>query len=265
MNNSKAPFKDVNNLLEIIVSEAEGILGEDVIGIYLYGSLVWGGFNRARSDIDLLVVLKTDVSDEQFQHLDQMHRGLSIKFPTWNDRIEIAYVSLYNLNHSKTAIGKIAVISPGEPFNIKNVGKEWLINYYLIQTKSIVLLGVDPKTIIEPISKEEFIANVKEQTIEWRDWIGQTKRSIGYQYYAVLTICRAFYVLNLGKQPSKYTAAKWMLKQFPQWKELIERALLSLAQNHTDITGVHDPQLTYKNVYTFVNEVIDLIEHENGN
>jgi predicted nucleotidyltransferase len=260
MDKNTIPFKDINDLLSTLVSKVSTILSDNLVGIYVYGSLVEGDFNYERSDIDLLVAVKEDITDEQFVSLDKMHSDMVDQYPAWDDRIEIAYVSLYNLKHFKTSLGKIAVISPGEPFNIKDAGKDWLINYYLIQGKSIILYGPSPQTIIEPISKDEFITSVKEQALEWKNRVVETKSSVGYQHYAVLTMCRAFYTLTFGKQPSKLMAGTWMFEKSEKWRDLIDRSLLSLSQTASTLTKNNDPQVTYFEVYDFVNEILELID-----
>lgn len=254
--------QDVNELLKTLVSMANSILDTDLIGIYVYGSLVWGDFNHEHSDVDVMMAIRKEISSEQFQNLEEMHTALIVQFPAWHDRIEIAYVSIDLLKHFKHSTGKIAVISPGEPFNIKEAGKDWLINYYLIQNNSITLYGPKPQDIIEPISDIEFLHNVKAQAIEWKEWVVHTKDSIGFQYYAVLTICRAFYVLNIGKQPSKKVAGKWMLEKFPKWHDLIVNAL----SFHDGICIINQDEAhaNYAQVYDFVNEIIDLIQNDDG-
>jgi predicted nucleotidyltransferase len=249
-------FDDINHLLEESVSGLKNILSDNLIGIYLYGSLVWGDFDHAASDIDILVALKDDITNENFKELDKFHALLVKHSPFWNDRIEVAYISLNVLKNFKSQVGKVAVISPGEPFNIKKPGKDWLVNYYLLQNSSIILYGPDPKLIIAPISKAEFICYVKDQALEWKNWIVHTKNSVGYQYYAVLTICRALYVVHNGEQVSKLKAGEWMIKKFPKWKDLINRAI---TRNQVNIVEEYEAHSIYKEVHAFVNDIIDLI------
>lgn len=99
------------------------------------------------------------------------------------------------------------------------------MNFYFVQEKCITLFGHDPRTIIEPTTKDEFLVAVKNQALEWRDWVTQTRDSLGFQFYAVLTIYRALYALKHGDQVSKTMAAQWAKKAYPQWAGLIEDAL----------------------------------------
>jgi hypothetical protein len=64
---------------------------------------------------------------------------------------------------------QIANISPGEPFHRRESSLEWLIDWYVVREKGIALFGPSPKSIIEPISKDEFIRSVKANAKAWRD------------------------------------------------------------------------------------------------
>ena len=48
---------DTEELLNRFISESKRIIGDDLAGIYLHGSLAMGCFNPDRSDIDLIVVI----------------------------------------------------------------------------------------------------------------------------------------------------------------------------------------------------------------
>ena len=198
---------EIKNIQDWLKSSLQLILKTKLVGIYLYGSLISGDFDYNCSDIDLLVATEADINETEFSKLNDMHANLIKKFENWNDRIEIAYISIQALKTFKTQKYQIAIISPGEPFNIKEAGTDWLINWYLIREKSATLIGRNPRSFIEDITKDEYLLAVKNQALEWYDWITYTKESRPYQAYAVLTICRAFYALDKGEQVSKKQAA----------------------------------------------------------
>lgn len=216
----------VNALLEVLQKRLKEYFKDDLKGVYIYGSLATGNFNDDTSDVDLLIALKSEVSHQDFAYLNRFHQEIIQAFPTWENRIEIGYASLTALQNYRSQQEKIAIISPGEPFNIKTMGWDWLLNFYSMQYNCIVLWGKLPSDFIAPISQDEFLETVKKQALEWIHWIDQTKESIAYQYYAVLTLCRAFYAVSKGNQASKKSAAAFTKSKLPQWKELIDRALL---------------------------------------
>lgn len=253
--------KQVNELTHYLMAELQTVLGEKLIGVYVYGSLVSGEFDENISDIDLLVVTDFDLDENDFSKLNEMHTRIIKEFKMWHDRLEIAYISKQVLGSFKHKQGKIAVISPGESFNIKEAIIDWLMNWYLIQENSLILFGPDPRTLIEHISKNEFLEVVKTHALNWREWVEQTKNSQQFQSYAILTICRSLYSFHIpaGHHISKKAAAKWAQERFPEWNFLVEQALKWRSDApHNSV----DSLTTYPQVQKFINEMLDrLIEN----
>lgn len=53
------------NILNGITDQAKEIFGEELVGIYLHGSMAMGCFQPQKSDIDLLIVIRNNISDSQ--------------------------------------------------------------------------------------------------------------------------------------------------------------------------------------------------------
>jgi len=68
------------------------ILGNQFIGMYLYGSLASGGFNPETSDIDFLVVTSDELSSERIDALENMHASLAVSGLKWAAKLEGAYI-----------------------------------------------------------------------------------------------------------------------------------------------------------------------------
>ena len=68
-----AEFPEVSPVLNLLIDGLKSALNEQLIGIYLYGSLVTGDFDPAISDIDLVVVLTCELDHDRFSLLHQMH------------------------------------------------------------------------------------------------------------------------------------------------------------------------------------------------
>lgn len=124
------PYADINELLERLFSEVQKILGEKLAGFYLYGSLVTGDFEKESSDIDVLAATSSDLDEKEFEALQTMHTDFAHNNKQWEGRIEVQYLSLAALKTFKSQASKMAVISPGEPFHLKEAGKDWTINWY---------------------------------------------------------------------------------------------------------------------------------------
>jgi len=219
------PYADINELLELLLSSMQKILGEKLLGLYLYGSLVIGDFDPTISDIDLVAALASDLDDKEFEELQKMHVDFAYQHKEWDDRIEVCYLSIADLQTVKTGTSQVTNISPGEPFHKRETSIEWLISWYVVRETSITLFGPSPKTIIEPISKDEFIQTIRAHAKAWDEWIYDMHNRKS-QAYAILTMCRALYTLKYGEQVSKKQAALWAEKEFPEWASIIESALL---------------------------------------
>jgi hypothetical protein len=217
-------YADVNDMLDYLRSGLQAALKEKLVGVYLYGSLVWGDFDRASSDIDLVVATASDIDAQEFSSLDAMQHGFVDAYPYWDRRLEIAYVSTATLQTFKSRASTIAVISPGEPFHFKQTDPGWLMNWYMVQEQGRVLFGPAPTTLIDPISPQEFIQTVKRHAVRWSEWINDSHNRPS-QAYAILTMCRALYTCTHGVQVSKRKAAEWAAQQLPEWSGLIGNAL----------------------------------------
>ena len=236
-------------VIHALKTQLSALLGTELVGIYVYGSLVWGDFDPDVSDIDTLVVLTSDVNETLFQQLDAVHQTLEAQFPDWAGRIEIAYISVIALQTFKTLRSPISVISPGELFNTKDAGLDWLINWYTIRAQSVVVYGPVAQTIIPDISVEEFRTAVRNQIDEWVDWVTHSRDSRPSQAYVILTMCRALYAVQSGLQTSKTQAAAWAMLHHPTQAERIAKALRWRIQHREP---VKNPALTYPDAVAMV-------------
>src|SRR5450756_1549996 len=117
MNRDERPAAD---FVAALVSEIQGVLGDDLVGLYLYGSSVTGGFDPGVSDIDLVAVTSPEVGALDLAGFEQMQHAFVSRYPEWGDRLEIVYVGRATLQSFRTSPGSLAVISPGEPFHVRD-------------------------------------------------------------------------------------------------------------------------------------------------
>lgn len=246
---------EIEALLGRLTDEIRRSLDGSLVGLYVYGSLVTGDFDKDRSDIDLLAVVDTDLGGDTFDRLDRMHKRFVQDHPAWEDRIEVAYVPSGALWNFKTRTGRIAVISPGEPFHLKTAGKDWLINWYMVREVGVTLCGPPSRALIPEISHAEFVEAVREQAEAWKEWVFRM-RTPGAQCYAVLTLCRALYTNTHGRQASKKQAALWAEDCLPQWTPLIQQSLDWLSGQGE---GETDDEAGLQETVRFVHDVANRI------
>jgi predicted nucleotidyltransferase len=229
----------LGSLLETLVSDIRAVLGADLVGIYLYGSSVSGGFDLGVSDLDLVAVTTSEVAGIDLAGLDRMQLDFVGRHPAWSDRIEIIYIGWTTLKSFRTNVGSLAVISPGEPFHVVTGVVEWLQNWYLVRETGVTLYGAAASDVVPPIARAEFLAGL---TL-YADWLRNRSYDDlgpGSLAYAVLSLCRAFRTVRTGIHGSKQEAAAWARERMPEWASLIDVALRCRLSR--GMTGFDDKQ-----------------------
>ncbi len=253
-------FPRVNALLEWLLPAWQATLADNLIGVYLHGSLVSGDYDDALSDIDLVTVLERDPTEADIERLRPLHADLVARFPHWDDRVEVAYISRRALGVFQTEVSPIGIISPGEPLHRVQAGIDWLMNWYRIREGGVILLGPSPADFIPPISFADYVACVRDHLLGWRGYNPPVDTHHGSLAYVVLTMCRGLRTVQEGVAGSKVQAAAWAKAAFPEWAGLIEQALVWRSRMHE--YGVY-ANLPVEDVARFVAFVLGQIEGMN--
>ena len=228
--------------------------GSALVGLYLCGSLATGDFDERMSDIDLLVVLSTEMSPDLAADLERMHREFADANPIWRSRIEVIYVSVMDLASLRERPTRVHVISAGEPFEVLSAGSEWIITWYPARHGGIALIGPPVTEVVPDTSFEEYAAAVRSYMHRFSERITDDATP-GAQAYAVLTMCRGLYTCVHGKPVSKLKAAAWAQRAFPEWAGLIRRAI-SWREHQWEVPQANGGA-TVSTVRRFVTEIGD--------
>jgi predicted nucleotidyltransferase len=231
------PYKDINALLLFMLTKIQAILGDQLAGFYLYGSLSSGDFDPTSSDVDFLVVTREDMSEEIFESLRDMHAIIATSNLPYANYIEGSYIPLKALQRYDPHDAHHPTIGIDWPFRVAFHGSNWILERYILREHGVIVYGPSPQTLIDPVTPEEMRIAVCEQLknfwsaqLDKPEWL----RTRDYQAFAVLTLCRALYTLHHGTVCSKPQAALWAQETYPQWKPIIERSLLWRTQHEED-------------------------------
>lgn len=221
-------YKDVNEVLHSLTTEIIPILGDNLVGVYLTGSLSYGDFNPENSDIDLLVILRNPDSQEKLEALKQMHLNMEKGYKKWAKRIECSYVPLDILQERLPPKTPRPYIGEGIFYSEAPYGNEWIINQYLLYKHGISLIGPDFKTLTQSVHIEDVRdACIRDLFEEWRPKITDPTylKNSHYQAYVVLTLCRILYTVMCHSTATRKASALWVKCEFsPQWSHLIQTA-----------------------------------------
>jgi len=220
------PTRAVRGTLRRLTRALDAILGANLLGVYVYGSLTQRAFAPARSDIDCIVVVRRDLTRAQLQKL-RLWLAESALVDPWISRLQMQLLLKGRLLRRDTRgyLYQFGALwrsgSDGNPIIWMNV-----------LSSGLTLRGPPPATFLPPITSEMlYKALVRELAYlrkeianpasKWRD-----KRF--YRAYAILTLCRILYSHRFGDVGSKPRAAQWALRKLPtRWHSLIRSAIQS--------------------------------------
>lgn len=220
------PYQDINDVLVLLSQDTQEILGDNLVGLYLTGSLTYGDFNLESSDIDFLTVLKKELLLDKLEEIRTMHKKIAEAFPKWSHRIEGSYITEAMLNEKGVPKNPRPYVNE-DNIRLCEYGNEWMLNLYVLYENGIALYGPDPKDYFKPVSIEKVReASKKDLLEEWEPKLNDEAffKNTHYKAYLILTLCRILHRAHSTEVASKKVASTWAKKEYPQWKELIETA-----------------------------------------
>jgi len=226
MTSDLTPYEGVNAIVRDLAARSRETLGDELVALYLHGSLATGAFDPLRSDIDFIAVVARALSDAAIEALRALHRALLREGAPWSRRLEGSFVPAAFLRSTEPPPEPRPYIN-GESFRMARYGYEWVLERHLMVERAIVVMGPPPTHFIDPVLPEEIVAaNRAILTGDWAPMLDDAARleDAEYQAYAVLTMCRCLYLAAHGAVASKPEAARWAKARYPQWRALIERA-----------------------------------------
>ena len=238
MQKTFTPYPEVNTVLDVLVPEVQSILGSQFVGMYLYGSLAYGGFD-VDSDVDFVVVTQDELSEACFSALRDMHARVA-KINSWcATQLEGSYTPKHALRTFNPERILYLHIDRGGDLGLyamkvedEHVSHAWWGGWVLLRSVlleyGVTLAGPAPAAFINPVPPEELKqANLASLYGWFEDFLGNPAEleNAGYQSYTVLTMCRILYTHERSVIFSKQVAAQWAQERLGEpWNSLIERA-----------------------------------------
>lgn len=222
-------YPAIDQTLAALLSSSRTLLGDDLFGMYLSGSLASGGFDPETSDIDFVVVTGADPRSLQAE-LGALNRRIQAACPPWAAKLEGSFLPRHVFDDFNPAAAMFPTIGMGGWYGLDHKGIEHALQRFTLREHGIALAGPAPKTFIAPVGPEALKAETLDVLHGW--WQSQLDDPVrlqrrGYQAYAVLTLCRMLYTLETGGVASKPAAARWARPRLAEpWQGLIDRALV---------------------------------------
>jgi predicted nucleotidyltransferase len=224
---TKTGFPEIDQILQYYCVNIQNLLNQNLVGVYLFGSLTYGDFNQDTSDIDLMVIVKNHLTNDELASVETLHQHLMASHPLWQSRIEISYTPASFLSSELPPNEPRPYLGETKFYHKAPYGNEWIINLFLLQQHGLALLGPDFSTLRPAIDIELVQEACRRDLVE--EWLPKLNDDVWlsdphYQSYLVLNVCRILNTLETRSALSKKKSAEYVKSKYPQWQELINQA-----------------------------------------
>ncbi len=202
-------------------------LGDDVIGVHLFGSAVKGGL-KPSSDIDLLVTVQTapnaDVRHALMQALlavsapprsHAARRALEVTVLAHDQVVPCRYPARRELQFGEWLRDDIEA----GVFEAPCPDHDLALLITQARARSVVLIGQPATALFEPVPPADLRRALLDTVAQWRqpaDWAGDARN-------IVLALARSWYTAATGEITSKDGAANWLLPQIAPAHQAVMR------------------------------------------
>jgi predicted nucleotidyltransferase len=208
---------DIQSYLQRISTMINVVMKDNLVGIYLHGSLAMGCFNPNKSDVDLLVVVKNKLTrDKQKAIAKQLllfhdelpsGRGIELSIVLESFVKDFVYPTPYEFHYSDYHRERYQT---DEDYICAGFGDPDLAAHFMVTyQRGITIHGKPIKTIFQPIDRKYYLQSILS------DIQRASEDIIDTPVYFTLNLCRVLLVLREGLVSSKKEGGEWGLKVLP--------------------------------------------------
>lgn len=218
-------------LLNELADASKQIFGEKLVGIYLHGSLAMGCFNPEKSDIDLILVIEKEITDEEKQQFMNIVVKLNENAPKKGLELSVVkrevchpftYPTPFELHFSPMHLDWFRKDPKGYVENMKGIDKDLAAHFTVIRECGVVLYGAAIQDVFAKVPKEDYFDSIFEDIRDAKEDI------LRDPMYIVLNLCRVLAAVQDGVVLSKEQGGTWGLLHIVQdYHALIQSALES--------------------------------------
>lgn len=224
-------------IIKKFVEQSQHILDNNLVGIYLHGSAVMGCFNDKKSDIDLLVVVNSSLSDkDKLRYMDMVIelnalaplKGIEFSIVRRNVCKPFIYPTPFELHFSIEHLEWYKSDPYDYILNMNGTDKDLAAHIMIIYHRGLCLYGEEISSVFEEVSQKDYYDSI------WYDIEHSEEDIIKNPVYIILNLCRVLAYKQEKLILSKEEGGKWGLANVPEeYCELIQQALDEYASVRT--------------------------------
>lgn len=212
-------MKEYNPLLDSFVQRSRDILGDNLLGIYLHGSAAMGCFHYKISDIDLLIVIKKDISDGiKRQYMDMVielnkqapAKGIELSMVRECVCNPFVYPTPFELHFSIAHINWYQTSPEVYIKEMKGTDKDLAAHFTIIYHRGKTLYGKGIKEVFSEVRVADYFDSI------WNDIKGAKEEIANNPTYMILNLCRVLAYKKDHLILSKLEGGGWGLANIPK-------------------------------------------------
>ncbi|XSG73919.1 aminoglycoside adenylyltransferase domain-containing protein [Herpetosiphon llansteffanensis] len=237
---------ELEAVLAGLVAELQNILGDQLLAVYLSGSIALDDWDDA-SDVDFMVVLKDELDLAQLPALQALHAAIYALPSPWAQHLEGSYISQALVRGADPNKTPLWYLDNGSSQLILSTHDNELVMRWTVREHGIPLFGPEPTNLIDPIDPAELRQEIRNTM---HDWAGEMQAGMYQmtnqwaQAFTVISYCRMLQSLATDRIHSKRAGVAWALANLaPQWHPLIEAAWANRPNPSLKYRTAADPAL----------------------
>ena len=212
-------------ILNIIIERYKSILGKNLVGVYLHGSLAMGCYTN-ESDIDLIVVVREPINIidkkviiESIIALDNLPRkGIELSIVLEKHTKQFIYPTPFELHYSDSHRDRY--LSDSNYLCGNFMDKDLAAHFTIIIYRGICLYGKKIEEVFTDVPRKYYIDSIVN------DIENAEKDIIENTIYIILNLCRVLYYIKENVICSKLEAGNWAKEIVPQkYRKIVEDAV----------------------------------------
>jgi predicted nucleotidyltransferase len=233
---------EIKNYTDKFAAVFKEELKDNLVGVYLHGSLAMGCFNPERSDVDLLVICENELSTSSRKRIIKTLLTLTQGKPNQLEMSivlkryvkEFVYPTPFELHYFHPGyLTDEDFICGGGGFADPDLAGHFTVTYH----RGITLLGPEIRDLFAPVDKQFYIESI------FNDIQDAPREITGNPVYFTLNLCRVLCYLKEGKVASKREGGEWGILNVPSAYQEIVRQCLDIYNGAADQTSITNDRL----------------------
>lgn len=216
-------------LLDKLVKESSNIFENNLVGVYLHGSMAMGCYNQIKSDLDILIVVENAITDLQKKRFMDFIVELNDNAPSKGIEMSIVrsehckifvYPTPFDLHFSNMHLNWYRSNPEEYIRKMKGTDHDLAAHFVITKNRGITLYGKPISEVFGNIPSEAYLDSIKKDIMDAKDDIAHNP------IYIVLNLCRVLAYVQDSLVLSKKEGGEWGIKNVDEkYKVLIESAL----------------------------------------